>query len=205
MSFAKKLLAPLRNAFSYAVHLESAADHARKLASVEKLLTHSLPGPEDADAAYETRLRKVLMKTRTQHLDTLDRHEVRVVLDRRLPRQRLAEKDQRIDGIFYDQPGAKIVALWDDGKILSGWSEGPGANGPTMLEKLAKCLDAGMTGDMFASRYTTAVHAVGMGAGVAGCVTYTDWMEARRFNAGAVNRNPGLRTPLQKRDMFPKP
>lgn len=204
MSLGKKLLSPLRNAFSYVVHLESAADHARKPASIEKLLAASLPGPDGADATYEARLRKVLTQTRTKHLDTLIAHEVCVVLDNRLPKQRLAGKDQRIDGIFYDKPGAKIVALWDDGKILSGWTETPAAYGPVMLGKLAEALSAGKTGDMFASRYTTATHCVGMGAGVAASVTFTSWTEARHFNRGAVARNPALLTPQQKRESFPK-
>jgi hypothetical protein len=75
MSFAKKILSPLRNAFSYAAHLESAADHDRKPESVERLFALS-PVPEDADDGYALRLRKVLMKTRTKHLETLAREGV---------------------------------------------------------------------------------------------------------------------------------
>ena len=203
MSFAKKILSPLRNAFSYAAHLESAADHARKAESVEKLVARS-PVPEAADDGYARRLRETLMKTRTKHLDTLVAENVGVVLDTRLAHQRLDGTDQRIDGIFYDKPGARTVALWDHGISLPGWKlETPAMHGPAMLERLAMHLREGMRGDMYASRYTAIAHAPG--AGAAACVTYTGWKPAALFDAATVAKNPALRTPLKNRAAAPKP
>ena len=197
MSLAKKFLSPLRNAFSYAVHLESAADHARKDVPLEKLMAQSLPAPDGADADYAARLRRMLERTRTKHLETLVERGVRVVLDARLPQQRLSRGDRRIDGIFYDTPGAAVIAVWDEGRKLSPWKDDtPASHGPTMLEKLAVCLKAGTTGTLYASRFTTVDAAPGMGP--LGHVTTTEWKTAAGFEPGAIEKNPALREPLKR-------
>jgi hypothetical protein len=205
MSLAKKLLSPFRNAFSYAVHLESADDHARKPEAAAKLLAASLPAPEGADAGYEARLTDVLMRTRTKHLDMLSASEVRVVLDTRLPQQKLEYGDRRIDGIFYDTPGAKMVALWDDGTAeKSSWlRETPAVHASTMLEKLAQALKDGIKGDMYASRFTTVDAAPGVG--IASTLTLTEWKRPALFEPGAMQKNPALREPLTKQPAAPKP
>lgn len=205
MSLAKKIFSPFRNAFCYAAHLESAADHDRKPEAAAKLLAASLPAPEGADANYEARLKAVLMGTRTKPLETLIANGVRVVLDARLPEQKLTYGDRRIDGIFYDTPGAKTVAVWDDGeKTKSSWlSETPAVHATTMLEKLAQALNEGMKGDLYASRFTT-VDSV-PGVGIASILTLTEWKRPALFEPGAMAKNPALREPLKKQPAAPKP
>lgn len=154
MGIARKISNALRDVFSHAVHLESAYDHARKGPVADAILAASLRHADDPDIEYAARLRRILMKTRTRHLDILHDREVAVVLDARLSGLKPEGDEDCITGAFYDRPDGRVAALWDDPSVRPGWFGGDASlDASVMLEKLAGELQAGATGDLYATRY----------------------------------------------------
>lgn len=191
MAFGKKITSALRNAFSYAVHLESANDHDRKLGIAEHMIEFSRPSATGEGAAYEDRLRAVLMQTRTQYLDTLAEKKVAVALDARLSSQKLDDKDCAVEGMFYAKPqsGAEggLVTLSDACR--------DSRHNAILLEKLARVLREGdIAVDLHAWTSThIAISPEGMGA----VASISDWALQGGASA-ALAKNPALRQPPAK-------
>lgn len=193
-----KILSALRNAFSRAVHFESADDRARKGPVTDAILEHSLKHVENADIEYAMRLKRVLMSTRTRHLDVLLEKNVAVVIDRRLPGVKPEANEDQITGAFYDRADGRVATLWDDHGAKGGIFFGSEAAhfGPVMLEKLATELQAGRKGDLYAARYVYG-DPVTMSVAV-----ITKWVQPHETGK-VMERYPALKTPPSK--PLPKP
>ncbi|TAL39747.1 MAG: hypothetical protein EPN97_01955 [Alphaproteobacteria bacterium] len=192
MAITRKIYSALRNAFSRAVHLESADDYARKGPVAAAIVEASLRHSSDASVDYGMRLHAILMRTRTRHLDTLLEKKVAIVLDARLSGIKPEGDEDYITGAYYDRPEGRIVTLWDDPGRKSGWFDGETSHyGPVMLEKLADALKAGAKGDLYATRYF-----------VGDAVTMTmaivnKWVTPESVD-NAVKRYPDIRQPPLK-------
>lgn len=141
MALGQRIIGSLKNAFSYVVHRESAADHARKPAVVADILAASLPLGDDS-AEYASRLRNVLSQTSTKTLDVLKAKQVAVMLDTRLDTAK--ENAVKVEGVYYPGPLATatggIVTLYDP-LPQTGFFAEPAWHGPLMLESFRKQLD----------------------------------------------------------------
>jgi hypothetical protein len=188
-----KFFSALRNAFSRAVHFESADDRARKGEVADAILEYSLKHVENADIDYAMRLKRVLMSTRTRHLDVLLEKNVAVVIDRRLSRVKPEGNEDYITGAFYDRADGRVATLWDDSGAKGGLFFGSETEhfGPVMLEKLAAELQAGKRGDLFAARYVYG-DPVTMTVAVV-----TKWVQPHETGR-VMERYPALKTPPSK-------
>ncbi|MEZ0223010.1 MAG: hypothetical protein ACAH83_00525 [Alphaproteobacteria bacterium] len=190
---AGKFFSALRNAFSRAVHFENADDRARKGAVADAILEHSLKHVENADIDYAMRLRRVLMSTRTRHLEVLLEKNVAVVIDRRLSGLKAEGNEDHITGAFYDRADGRVATLWDDNGAKGGFFFGSEAAhfGPVMLEKLATELQAGKKGDLYAARY---VYGDPITMSVA---VMTKWVQPHETGK-VMERYPALKAPPSK-------
>jgi hypothetical protein len=68
-----------------------------------------------ADAAYQTRLKNVLMLCAAKDLGYLKDNNISVVLDGRLGDQAKVSFGAEILGAYYAGAGQKVLSLWDDG------------------------------------------------------------------------------------------
>lgn len=197
MAITRRIFSALRNAFSRAVHLENADDYARKGAVADALLAISLRQADNPDVEYGIRLRQILMKTRTRHLDTLLEKKVAVVLDARLAGIKPEGDEDYITGAYYDRPAGRVATLWDDPGSKSGWFGDEASHfGPVMLEKLAEELKAGATGDLYATRYFVG-DAVTMTV-----ATLNKWVTPQSAE-NAVARFPDIRQPPSRKPPRP--
>lgn len=185
----------LRNAFSYAVHFESADDRDRKAGVAQKLIELSAPLATDTGADYEARLRGVLMDTRTKYLDKLVEKNVAVSLDKRINEQVYDEKMNNrfaIQGVFYPGPQGSatggLAALWDEGSMKR--------SNAILLEKLGTLLSEGTpTAPVYGYTYNDfAITPDGGGAPI----TSTEWNFANPDASDAAKLNPALKNPPAK-------
>lgn len=127
MSKLDKYLKTLSIAFSMAaiVGCGSKADKDFKNDIVDNLIENTATSVSQntakdtdidyADAAYQTRLKNVLLLCNTKDLGYLKDNHISVVLDGRLGDQQKVSFGTEILGAYYTAPGQKVLSLWDDG------------------------------------------------------------------------------------------
>ena len=177
---------------------ESRVDIDRKPAvtttMVDESLAHvSTKGPlHGTEAEYSARLSGVLMECWTKDLDTLRDHGVTICLDQRLGEQTNGFWDQRIDAVYYNQGGERVLALWDNGTSPSEagfWSMDAYDYGAEAVGKLAESIRGGDANHsiMYAARHTVSTGK--------SSYTYTRWDTAGDFDQDSIAKNPVLQTP----------
>lgn len=172
---------------------ESEADIARKPDLVNSLIDKSAAQAEQAhihDRFYDARLRTILSRARAEDLKTLRDCDVTICLDHRLSEQKTTFWGRRIDAVFYNEPGNRTLALWDDGTAYedtSIWTLDAFDYANEAIAKLAAQLRSGadLPPTMYAALYSYPV----------GKTTQhtTRWEAEKDFNRTSLSDNPRLR------------
>ncbi len=193
MSLGQKISRTLRNAFIHAIHQESAADYDRKAGVAQAIIAQSaeiLPSDEKA-------LRETLMQTRTAYLDVLLEKKVAIGFDARLNAQKLDDRDNQVEGVYYparDEAPAIVTLTRKDG-------DGARFNG-ALLEKLATALPvAPAAANLYA--YSTVSMTMTPEMGVV--VEISNWTTNGIGHTVRLDKNPELKQPPVKAPNAPKP
>lgn len=194
---ASKVIACLVLPFTLAACGESALEKAAKPPVIEEMVKSSLAvcetGPKNpSNEDYAARLRAIMMETNTADLKTIGDNKITVCLDQRLSGQVNGMWDMRIDGIFYNTSGQKVISIWDNGKNPDekrGFLEMSSSSyGNNMLARIADGIRSGdVSGNdkvLLAGRYS---------CGKA-CTT-TRWKTRQDFDQGSIRKNPELLSP----------
>lgn len=123
----EKIGASLIIAFSLAGCGESKIDIARKPELVTAMVSDSMSKckinePAIRDSDYETRLRSVLLETKSASLDYIKANSITVCLDARIPNQKIGFWDHRVDAVYYGGQTNRVIGLWDNGMAGEGRS-----------------------------------------------------------------------------------
>lgn len=193
MKLGQKISASLRNAFIRALHQESADDFDRKAGVAQTIIAQSaevIPSDEKA-------LRETLMQTRTAYLDVLAANKVAVGFDARLNAQKLDDKDNQIDGVFYPakEDAPAIVTLTRQGGDAARFNS-------NLLEKLATALPVVPAAtNLYA--YSTVSMTMTPDMGVV--VEISNWTTNEIGRTVRLDKNPELKQPPVKAPGAPKP
>ncbi|HYD18747.1 MAG TPA: hypothetical protein VEF76_09740 [Patescibacteria group bacterium] len=207
MSISSKFSHALKDAFSFAVHQESADDFARKPYVVAAIIENSKSVQNTASPGYEERLAGLLSQVRTKHLDVLQKKGVAVGLDKRFTEQAQERVNERaIEGAYYPAKDGEngVALLWDNGRQPKGgfFTQDAASYGVTFIEKLARRLSQGEPQEpLYASRLTTIDAAGGMG--LVAIVTSTDWETEKEL--GTAKTRAAAFTQRPAKPLAPKP
>ncbi|MBL8712931.1 MAG: hypothetical protein JNM12_08525 [Alphaproteobacteria bacterium] len=193
MSLGQKISRTLRDAFIRALHQESADDFDRKAGVAQTIIAQSA----DVIPSDDKALRETLMQTRTAYLDVLAANKVAVGFDARLNKQKLDDKDNQIDGVFYpakeDTPA--IVTLGRQGGDAARFNS-------NLLEKLATALPVVPPAtNLYA--YSTVSMTMTPDMGVV--VEIASWTTNNIGRSVPLHKNPELKQPPVKSPGSPKP
>lgn len=166
MSLPQKIASVLKDAFSYALHFESANDVARKPAVVEQILGASAQSDDEKE-----RLGKVLSKVGTRHLDTLLANKVGISLDAGLGGPLSPDNpDLTVDGKFTPPgktgPAGGSLAVADNPEFPE--------EAATAVEKFARLLKKGTPAATLYGLRSTVVAAAG--EGMVSSVSVVEWI-----------------------------
>lgn len=193
MKLGQKISASLRNAFIRALHQESADDFDRKAGVAQAIIAQSaevIPSDEKA-------LRETLMQTRTAFLDVLAANKVAVGFDARLNAQKLDDKDNQVEGVFYpakEETPAIVTLTRKDGDAARFNS--------SLLEKLATALPVVPAAtNLYA--YSTVSMTMTPDMGVV--VEISNWTTNNVGRTLPLHKNPELKQPPVKAPGAPKP
>ena len=181
---------------------EADFDLQRKPELVDLLMNRSMATcimqkSELDQAPYQSRLKDVLMETKSTALDFMKSNGITICLDQRLSNQETGFFSYEAQGVYY--PKQKIVSLWDNGKVeaQAPWYGTKTAtdNGPTFLNRFANNTFGGFFSDyssvknvndfMLAHKY----RCCGKHAS-----THYDW-ETASDAGGILTANPALQVP----------
>jgi hypothetical protein len=142
-----------------------------------------------ADAAYQTRLKQVLLLCNTKDLGYLKDNNISVVLDGRLGDQQKVSFGTEILGAYYTAPGQKVLSLWDDGTNETRF--GSTDHQDYAARSVSELVRAIKSGTLDQSQPVHYFSSEKMQNGIQS-QSAIKWKSADGFNAKAQNANPVL-------------
>ncbi|MDD9899551.1 MAG: hypothetical protein OXT65_01065 [Alphaproteobacteria bacterium] len=185
-------------------------DHAQRRDHTAALIENSVSycPQENGDTQYTARLNGILRDVPTDSLAILRNRDVTICLDRRLAEQKKLFFGQQIEGALYrgDNSNTPIVTVWDNGQnesrmlyrdIYDLGAETVGSIANTLPTAKANAA----YGTLFAYKYEECKeHAIARFLfNEQSCKNKIRWKPANDFHAYAVEQNPALQNPPQRK------